>query len=534
MGGGRNEVASGVHEGDVIAAKYRVEKVLGSGGMGVVVAARHVDLNHKVAIKFLLPEMLWNPEAVARFAREARAAVQIKSEHVARVIDVGTLETGAPYIVMEFLDGVDLAQWVQERGALPVEQAIEFVLHACEALAEAHGLGIVHRDLKPANLFIVRGADGLYSAKVLDFGISKIASGNVASTNSELTRTTAKMGSPLYMSPEQMTASRDADSRSDIWALGIILYELVSGKLPFDGEALPEVCIKIATQAPQPLRALRPDIPTRIEATIFKCLEKDRNRRYGNVAELAMDLAEFGPRRARASADRISRVIKNAGLSSSALALPPSSDRPFTPPAFPSTQASWGQTTAGPTVRIKAEVGAEPELESDADPSTPRPARARPVRPAVHTSAGRLRVVSAVAGAIVVGGLGSWLVMKRAAPAGSSLDSAPVTIALPPAEPVPPPPPPEPKASATQEPVSPTSPTAAPPRATNEKTPTPPKGSLRKKPQPPASTASVASVTSPPPPPAPSVADSPSPTDTCDPPFIIDGNGIEHVKPGCL
>ena len=162
--GGTNE-AVGVREGDILSGKYRVERVLGRGGMGVVVAAHHIQLDERVALKFLLPEALGNAEAVARFAREARNAVKIKSEHVARVIDVGTLPNGAPYMVMEYLDGGDLAAWVKQRGALPVEQAIEFVLQACVAVAEAHALGIVHRDLKPANLFCIRRADGQLSSK---------------------------------------------------------------------------------------------------------------------------------------------------------------------------------------------------------------------------------------------------------------------------------------------------------------------------------------------------------------------------------
>ncbi len=166
--------AAGVREGDILAGKYRVERVLGIGGMGVVVAAHHMQLDERVALKFLLPEALGNAEAVARFAREARAAVKIKSEHVARVTDVGTLPNGAPYMVMEYLEGGDLAAWIKQRGALPVEQAVEFVLQTCIAVADAHALGIIHRDLKPANLFCVRRSDGQLSIKVLDFGISKM------------------------------------------------------------------------------------------------------------------------------------------------------------------------------------------------------------------------------------------------------------------------------------------------------------------------------------------------------------------------
>ena len=249
----------GVAAGDVLAGKYRVERVLGQGGMGVVVAAHHLQLDEKVALKFLLPEALGNPEALARFEREARAAVKIKSEHVARVSDVGRLDSGAPYMVMEYLEGGDLQAWLIERGPMPVEQAVEFVLQACEAIAEAHALGIVHRDLKPANLFCVRRADGLLSVKVLDFGISKVTAPGAG--DSSMTRTSAVMGSPLYMSPEQIQSSKRVDARSDVWSLGVILYQLVSGQTPFDAEEVMELAVKIATGEPARLQAARPDVP---------------------------------------------------------------------------------------------------------------------------------------------------------------------------------------------------------------------------------------------------------------------------------
>src|ERR1700733_7006308 len=198
--------------------------------MGIVVAARHVQLDEKVALKFLRPEALADADAVERFAREARAAVKIKSEHVARVIDVGTLPNGAPYMVMEHLDGEDMAAWIKERGALPVEQALDFVLQACVAVADAHALGIVHRDLKPANLFCIRRSDGQLSIKVLDFGISKLTERTTTAQRMAFTKTTASMGSPLYMSPEQMRSSKDVDAQTDIWALAVILFELMTGR----------------------------------------------------------------------------------------------------------------------------------------------------------------------------------------------------------------------------------------------------------------------------------------------------------------
>jgi eukaryotic-like serine/threonine-protein kinase len=339
-------------EGDILADKYRIERVLGAGGMGMVVAAYHLQLDERVAIKLLLPQTLANAEAVARFAREARAAVKIKSEHVARMIDVSSLPNGAPYLVMEYLDGEDLSHWVQTRGALPIELAVELVLQACEALAEAHSLGIVHRDLKPANLFCIRRADGLLSIKVLDFGISKVSSLSASGPEMGMTKTASVMGSPLYMPPEQMKSARDADSRSDIWAMGAILYELVAARTPFRAESFAELVLKVAGTPPEPLRAIRPDVPPGLEQVILRCLEKDPARRFQNIGELAVALLDFGPKRARSSVERISRVMTASGLSTSSLELPPSSVA-----APPGTVGSWGTTGTGATIPKKSNAG---------------------------------------------------------------------------------------------------------------------------------------------------------------------------------
>ncbi|HEV3191704.1 MAG TPA: serine/threonine-protein kinase [Polyangiaceae bacterium] len=341
------EGEAGVREGEVLAGKYRVERVLGIGGMGIVVAAHHVQLDTKVAIKFLLPSMLRNQEVIGRFAREARAAVKITSEHVARVFDVGTLETGAPYMVMEFLEGGDLGTWLQERGPLPVEQAIDFVLQASVAVADAHGVGIVHRDLKPANLFCVRRSDGTQVVKVLDFGISKVSDFG-SQPGMAATKTSAVMGSPLYMSPEQMQSARDVDAQTDVWALGVILYELLTGTTPFLGDSYAEVAIKVATAPFAPLRNFRPDAPSGLEAVIAKCLEKDKRLRYGNVAKLALGLAEFSPKRSRASIERIVGIIQASGLSESVLAMPPTPPvRPTPQPAPAPVQGQFGARNTG-------------------------------------------------------------------------------------------------------------------------------------------------------------------------------------------
>ncbi len=339
-------LASGVREGEILADKYRVERVLGVGGMGVVVAAHHLQLDEKVALKFLLPALLANKEAVSRFAREARAAVKIKSEHVARVSDVGTLENGAPYMVMEYLEGSDLSMWLGQRGALPIEQAAEFILQASEAIAEAHALGIVHRDLKPANLFVIRRPDSTLSVKVLDFGISKSTGLGGSGAGSSVTQTSALMGSPLYMSPEQMQSSKDVDTRSDIWSLGVILYQLVANAPPFHADTMPELVLTIVSRGPDPLRAHRADVPEGFETVILRCLDKDRGKRFQTVGELAIALLPFGPKRAKASVERISGILRAAGFSESTLALPPSSDQRSDVVPETGTAASWGRTTA--------------------------------------------------------------------------------------------------------------------------------------------------------------------------------------------
>jgi serine/threonine protein kinase len=304
-------VSAPVNVGDVLAGKYLVERILGMGGMGVVVAARHMQLDEHVAIKFLLPEAARSPVLVARFLREGRAAVKIRSEHVARVLDVGTLEGGAPYMVMEYLEGSDLAAIVRAYGPLPVDEAVDYLLQACEAIAEAHVHGIVHRDLKPSNLFLTTRADGTPAIKVIDFGISKI--GEQPSGEMEITGTLEARGSPLFMSPEQMVSTRDVDARSDIWSLGIALYHLVTGEYPFQAPTMPQICGLVLTAPPMPLPDALPDAPAEFEAAIFRCLEKDPADRYQNVAELAQALAVFGSAVAKTSADRVARVFRAAG-----------------------------------------------------------------------------------------------------------------------------------------------------------------------------------------------------------------------------
>ncbi len=303
--------------GDVIGGKFVVEQVLGVGGMGVVVSARHAQLGQKVAIKFLRKDAAKSPEAANRFLREARAVVALQSAHVVRVMDVGVLDDGMPYMVMEHLVGTDLHRLLEERKTLPAGDAVDFLLQGMEAIAEAHVAGIVHRDLKPANLFLARHPDGSPLVKVLDFGISK-ASGS-GTTEQNLTATSTIMGSPLYMSPEQLRSSKNVDARTDVWALGVILYELLVGRLPFEAETVTGLCAKIAADPPAPLRELDSSVPAELEAVVMRCLEKNVDRRFASVTELATALRPFASAEGKTAIERIARI---GGTSSGNLARP--------------------------------------------------------------------------------------------------------------------------------------------------------------------------------------------------------------------
>ncbi len=343
------QMSAPVLAGAVLAGKYRVDRVLGEGGMGVVVAAVDLQLERRVAIKFLLPEYSQQHEAAQRFLREARAAVKIQSEHVARVIDVGTMESGAPYMVMEYLEGGDLAALLDERKALPAEEAVAYVLEACDAIAEAHSVGIVHRDLKPANLFLARQPDGSVRIKVLDFGISKALVTSTTGIDPSLTRTSSMMGSPLYMSPEQMKSAKHVDPRTDVWALGVILYELLTGEPPFYAESIPELSAKVLLDEPVPIRSVRGEIPEALESAVNRALAKDPAARFANVAEFASALAPFGPARTRANVERAGRVLKVSSRGSITNEAPPPRRDSKAPYAL--TAAAWtdsGAATATP------------------------------------------------------------------------------------------------------------------------------------------------------------------------------------------
>ena len=293
-----------VRPGDVIASKYRVEKVLGAGGMGVVVAARHIALGNLVAIKLMQPRAVAVKGALERFLREGQAAAQLQSKHVAKVLDVGQLDSGAPYMIMEHLAGGDLAALIEKRGAVPLADATEYLLQACDAIGEAHAKGIVHRDLKPANLFLQTEPDGAPLIKVLDFGIAK-----VSGAEQGLTGTSQGMGSGGYMSPEQMSSAKKVDHRADIWALGVTLYELLTAHRPFEAESLEQFVTRVFWEQPTPLATHRPDLPREVEGILLRCMEKQADARFSSVAHFAQLIAPYAHPRAHGYVTRIAKVL---------------------------------------------------------------------------------------------------------------------------------------------------------------------------------------------------------------------------------
>jgi serine/threonine protein kinase len=380
-----------VAPGDVLLGKYRVERVLGQGGMGVVVAARHQELGELFAIKFLLPHAMSHPQAIERFVLEARASAKLKGEHVAKVHDVGRLASGLPYMILEHLTGKDLKDVLHERGPLPVGEAVTYLLQACEAIAEAHGCGIVHRDIKPANLFLTRRANGSPCVKVLDFGISKQLEPESADQHS-LTKTGMLLGTPYYMSPEQMLHTKEVDARSDIWSLGCVLHELLTGKVPFSAAALTELVGKILQEEPARLSVHRGDVPPAVEAAMMGCLVKRKEQRIQTVEALAQTLraALVQPALAPIPAPRAS--IPSHPVHEATLALTGSGAAMPAPAPIAITAPGWGTTS--------------PEAR----------------RPAPPKSRAGL-IVGAVVGLAALVGCGAWLTLGHRPP-GTAREAA--------------------------------------------------------------------------------------------------------------
>ena len=348
----------------MLADKYRIDRVVGEGGIGIVVAATHVHLEQKVAVKYLKPAACRQPVLCERFLREARLAAKLKSEHVVHVHDVGAAPCGTPYMVMEFLEGEDLGARL-EAGPMAVAQAVDVTLQACEALAEMHAFGVVHRDLKPENLFVARTASGAAIVKLLDLGISKVLDKNPESKRQAiLTGVSDRFGTPQYMPPEQLGAATNVDARADIWAMGVVLHELVTGAPPFTGDSIPEICASVLLAPYAGLGGM--DAPRGLEKVLRTCLAKKPEERFRNVAELARALAPLGPNGSIERAKRIAVMILRGG----------ESVRPMAPSGAPRVEAALAPPAPPPspvaTLRVPAPTLA---AWADAKPSPPVPRR---------------------------------------------------------------------------------------------------------------------------------------------------------------
>lgn len=273
------------------AGRYRIDSVLGSGGMGVVYAATHLELGLPLALKILHPTLTASPEARARFCIEARACAALSSPHTLRIYDAGLLGSEECYIVMERLEGRDLLQLLRAEGPLPVDVAVNYVLQACSGLAEAHTQGIVHRDIKPENLFLAQQRGGAPLIKIMDFGVARWR--RMEARGSRITNPNSNVGSPCYQSPEQMQSAASVDERSDIWSLGLVLFELLTGYCPFESDSIPETCWKVL-QGPRPsLLAARARLDPGLERIFQRCVASSPADRFRSVAHLAAALRPF-------------------------------------------------------------------------------------------------------------------------------------------------------------------------------------------------------------------------------------------------
>ena len=403
--------------GDLVAGKYRVESVLGRGGMGAVLLALHERLEERVAIKVLRPELARDAGIARRFEREARAAVRIKSEHVARVRDVGELADGSPFLVMEHLTGSDIGAVLADDGALPLVDTVDLLLQACEALAEAHSHGIVHRDIKPSNLFLTRRADGSPLVKVLDFGIAKAVARDGSS--STLTTTATMLGSPTYMSPEQVRSSRDVDERSDIWSLGVSLFEMLTDSHPFRGASPSAILAAVVMDRPVSLLSQRPGVPPGVVAVVERCLAKDVDARFPDVGHFALALAPFGSPAATKSAERIVGILASRPMDTRSpdttrrqMGSIPTLAEGSTAPTIPAPPPA--QPSAGTDVTVALRTSPNPGVETGQGVTT---ARKRGER-------SRGGVIAVALGAVVLAlGVGGVMMARTGTPAAPTIAS---------------------------------------------------------------------------------------------------------------
>jgi serine/threonine-protein kinase len=484
-----------VQAGDVLDGKYAVDRVIGRGGVGYVVAARHLVLEQSVALKFLLPELEDKPDIGRRFLREARAAARMRGAHAVRVLDADSFQSGQPYLVMEYLEGEDLAALLRRRGPLPVAEACDYLLQACEAVAEAHALRILHRDIKPSNLFLARAPNGAAVLKVLDFGLSKLLGDEVDAGS--LTDSHRVIGSPHFMSPEQIRTPREVDERADVWGLGATLFTLLSGQVPFAGQSMIEVCGALLCGPPPQLSRFRADVPPELEAVVLRCLTIDVHERIASAADLARALGPFAPRGEGATAI--------AATASGAVALVhEDSAPPLTQP--PRARGRWSFRVAGAAglaaVATLALVGLV------ATRSTFHPSPASPVLAASVQAASLPLAVDAIAEAPPA--------ISEAPPAASGAGSpAPVPI---------------PSASGAVEPARVVPAGIVPAGGAAHRRPVPVGAGAS------LTAAALAPLPAAPSPPSTSTAEPPRKLvpPGCEQPFFIDRRGIKSVRPECL
>ena len=387
------DLRSTIPSGELVSGKFRIEGIVGEGGLGYVYEATHLELDERVALKFLKPEMASRPDVVQRFSREARAVVKLKSEHVARVMDVGSHE-GRPFIVMELLKGSDLSGVIRGEGAIDVSRIADYLIQACEALAEAHARGIVHRDIKPENLFLVHTADW-QTLKVLDFGISKVAlTGELSTVSLDNVQTASIVGSPYYLSPEQIRSSRDVDHRTDIWSLGVVAFELAAGgEMPFVSTDFTALVAEIIERPHRSLIVLNPSVPQAFVQIVNRCLEKDPAERFQSAAELAMALLPFAPKRARAAAERALMLARSAGHITADMAMPNS----LAPPPMMIEPAAQ----SAPRILATSDVTSSREVSLSATVPGPDPLRRKSKLPYI---AAPIALLALLGGAFVLRG----------------------------------------------------------------------------------------------------------------------------------
>jgi serine/threonine-protein kinase len=406
--------------GEVLDGKYRIERLLGEGGMGAVAKATHLLRRAPVALKFMSPAVMAVGGAIERFVNEGVAASQIDSDHVVKVFDVGRMPNGAPYLVMEFLEGCDLSQLMAREGrAIEPRRAVHLTLQVLRALQTAHAAGIVHRDMKPSNCFVIEKDGEPDFVKLVDFGISKVRTEDSEGRSPQLTRTNSALGTPLYMSPEQARSPRDVDHRTDLYSVGAILYEMLSTRTPYTAESgeFTEILFKIFTTDPEPLRALRPDLPDALCAVVHRALARDPNARFATAQDMADALAPFADDRSAQVLTRLrgARGSRLPSLHSSQ----PAPAGPM-PPAMAHSVAGGGDSLRPP--HVATDVGVTREATSAGAPKTGR-------------------AVLALIGVVVFGlaGTAAGLVLLRsrsaAPPVATHEPAATATVPEPPASP---------------------------------------------------------------------------------------------------